>query len=246
MAIVVQCNPKSSVSFEEFLDYLHAKVDGSNRESLLQASEMLIRLSMNQEFLGKCLLETLRHGLQEGFDRASRIFVLAHGKNCIIRALVWEPLPDGVAGNQFFYEIPHDHDFDFLTVCCTEPGLSSEVFQYDNSSIDGVRGEAVSIERQGLITLRKGVAVFFEAGKDIHIQLPPKSLCVTLNIMGRKRVERSPFWFDVNSGQVIDWVDHTNNVRDLVNKAEDVLAAKSASSDVFLATLESLRFERTE
>jgi hypothetical protein len=238
MAIVVQCAPQSDVSFEEFLDYVNRYVDARNRDSLLAASEMLVRLSKNPTFLGEQLSKILQQGLdsEEGFQRTSRIFVLAEGNSFIIRALIWEPVPKGVDGSQFFYHIPHDHDFDFLTVCCSAPGLSSEVYQYDNTQIKGNKGESVSIQYQGLITLRPGTAVLFEAGKDIHVQLPPEEPCVTLNIMGMKHVERSPFWFDVKKGFIVNWVDHTQNVQSLLLNASRVM-----NNPETLAHLERIR-----
>jgi hypothetical protein len=216
MAVVIQCAPESDVSFDEFLEYVQSHVDVRDRDSLLSASEMLIRLSYNSTFLTEHLSKFLREGLDTGFPRSSRIFKLAQGKDFIIRALVWEPVPDGVDGSQFFYLVPHDHDFDFLTVCCSAPGLASEVYRYDNAKIKGEKGERVKIEYQGLITLRPGTAALFEGGKDIHIQLPPDELCITLNIMGPKHVELSPFWFDVEKGCIVDWVDHTQNVQSLL------------------------------
>jgi hypothetical protein len=232
MAIVVQSDAQTPVSFDEFLDYLHAHLNVRDRDSLLSASEMLIRLSRNSAFLAEHLCRILGAGLDDGFRRASRIFKLAEGKDFIIRALVWEPVPKGIHGSQFFYHIAHDHDFDFLTVCCLGPGLSSEVYQYDNTQIQGEKGESVSIEYQGRVTLQPGKAALFEGGKDIHIQLPPDELCITLNIMGPKHVERSPFWFDVEQKRIVDWVDHTQNVQSLLLNASRVLNDSSTVANL--------------
>lgn len=230
MAIVIQCEGSDEVSFEAFLDYVDAHVDTADRDSFLAASDILVRLSRNKRFLALFLENALRaainaHGAN---DRPSRIFVLANTERYVIRALIWEPVSHGADGSQFFYHIPHDHDFDFLTVCCSASGLSSEVYQYDNDRIRGEKGEAVEIRHQGRITLRPGVAVFFEGGKDIHSQLPPEEVCVTINIMGPKRVERSPFWFDVASGNIVDWVDHSENIQKLMVAASKDLSTSPA------------------
>ena len=41
--------------------------------------------------------------------------------------------------------------------------------------------------------------------------------------MGPKHVKRSPFWFDVKKGCIVDWVDHTENVQKLLLNASRLL-----------------------
>ncbi|MEH2539193.1 hypothetical protein V1287_003127 [Bradyrhizobium sp. AZCC 1699] len=223
MATVVFCPEQEACTLEDCVRELHATLDVHSEDSFLRAAGVLRKLANNREFLAKPLIDHLRE-IAEGRTRKrpSRILPLYECSDFTVRALFWEPVPVGVEGSQFFYNIPHDHNFDFLTVNYCGPPLESEVYQYDNQNIRGTPGEMVAIRRQGRIALENGTVVFFRAGHDIHSQLPPDQFCVTLNVLGPHKVDKSPWWFDTERGRIVDWVDHTANAKALLNRAHNI------------------------
>jgi hypothetical protein len=220
MAIVIYCPTSEIIGVDECVDELKSNLDPRSEDSYLQCADTLKKLSNNKQFLGEYLNDLLTQALNgKHFQRSTRIFPFYECESFTLRALIWEPVPEGVNGAQFFYNIPHDHDFDFITVSYFGPPLASQVYQYDNTLISGYPGEPVAIEPQGKLAVEPGTVHFYRAGKDIHTQLAPPSLAVTLNVIGPKRVSRSPWWFDVDQGKIVDWVDHTENAQTLLIRA---------------------------
>ena len=85
--------------------------------------------------------------------------------------------------NAFSYELPHDHNFDFLTLGYFGPGYASDYWEYDFDALDGVIGERAGLRFVERSTLSPGKLMHYRAHLDVHSQLPPESLSVSLNIM---------------------------------------------------------------
>jgi hypothetical protein len=160
-------------------------------ESLLAAAGWLRRLGANREFLAETMLAELeaRHREDEGANGyGPQVIMLSPlGGEFFLRANVW-PSRDEHAfrasgGGTFVYELPHDHDFDFLTYGYFGPGYLSDYYEYDYERVAGAVGESAGlrfVERAGL---EPGRVVHYRAHRDVHSQLPPESLSVSLNVM---------------------------------------------------------------
>lgn len=105
-----------------------------------------------------------------------------------IRANLW-PSPDehmvrASGGASFVYGLPHDHNFDFLTLGYFGPGYWSDYYEVDYAAIAGWRGEPVPslrfVERS---RLEEGKILHYRAHVDVHAQHPADSLSVSLNVM---------------------------------------------------------------
>lgn len=83
----------------------------------------------------------------------------------------------------FLYHVPHDHGFDFLTVGYLGPGYGSDYYEYDGAAVAGASDEPVALRFVERSHLSEGKVLLYRANRDIHAQLPPASLSVSLNIL---------------------------------------------------------------
>ncbi|MGZ8337382.1 MAG: transposase, partial [Allosphingosinicella sp.] len=104
----------------------------------------------------------------------------------------------------FFYYVPHDHNFSFLTVGYLGPGYWSEYFEYDYEKVVGLPGEKVDLRFTGKSRLETGKVMLYRAHRDVHNQLPADEMSVSINIM--EASNRLPFLsqykFDVQKGEI--------------------------------------------
>jgi hypothetical protein len=84
----------------------------------------------------------------------------------------------------FAIGLPHDHNFNFLTLGYFGPGYWSDYYLYDYEEVLGWTGEPVPslrfVERS---RLEQGKLMLYRAHLDVHTQLPADSLSVSLNVM---------------------------------------------------------------
>jgi hypothetical protein len=160
-------------------------------ESLLAAAGWLRRLGANREFLAEKMLAELaaRHREDEGANGyGPQVIMLSPlGGEFFLRANIW-PSRDEHAfrasgGGTFVYELPHDHDFDFLTYGYFGPGYLSDYYEYDYERVAGAVGESAGLRFVERARLEPGSVVHYRAHRDVHSQLPPESLSVSLNVM---------------------------------------------------------------
>jgi hypothetical protein len=160
-------------------------------ESLLAAAGWLRRLGANPEFLAETMLAELaaRHREDEGANGyGPQVIMLSPlGGEFFLRANIW-PSRDEHAfrasgGGTFVYELPHDHDFDFLTYGYFGPGYLSDYYEYDYERVAGAVGERAGLRFVERARLEPGSVVHYRAHRDVHSQLPPESLSVSLNVM---------------------------------------------------------------
>ena len=82
-----------------------------------------------------------------------------------IRANFWPSERDSVfkasGTSPFFYHVPHDHNFSFLTVGYLGPGYWSEYYEYDYDKVVGLPGEKVDLQirREGQARSGQGDAL---------------------------------------------------------------------------------------
>ena len=105
----------------------------------------------------------------------------------LMRANCWPAAADSVVVNSgtdpFFYGRPHDPNFSFLTVGYVGPGYWSDYYEYDYERTVGFIGEKVDLRFVERSRLSEGKVMMYRRHRDVHSQLPPDSLSVSLNIM---------------------------------------------------------------
>jgi hypothetical protein len=221
MPRVVECNEAEPLELGDVIDALNqARFDPEDEESFAAAAPMLKGLAANRRFLGEIALAELKdrcsaQSLGNGYTPQVLMLHRASEKY-FIRANFWPSQSDGIfrssGASPFFYGVPHDHNFSFLTVGYHGPGYWSDYYEYDPRRIAGTVGEKVDlrfIERQ---RLDQGKVMLYRASRDVHNQLPADEMSISLNI-----VEASPrvaftnqYCFDVHQCEIAAILSRTS------------------------------------
>lgn len=192
MPRVIDCIDDTQCTLEECVAGLHE--DGFRpweEESILGGARWLRRLGNNREFLGDMLLDELKRGIkaaEEASDYGPQVVMLSTlGSEFYMRANFWPSADEHMfrasGKSAFSYELPHDHNFDFLTLGYFGPGYSSDYWEYDYDKVAGGVGEKAGLRFIERSTLTPGKLMHYRAHQDVHSQLPPESLSVSINIM---------------------------------------------------------------
>ena len=158
----------------------------------IHAARQLRRLGNDQTFLGDMLISELAQAHREDDGENAYgpqvIMLKPPGDgDYFIRANIW-PSEDEHAmrasgGAAFVYALPHDHNFNFLTLGYFGPGYWSNYYEFDYEDVVGYRGEPAQLRFIERSRLEQGKIQLYRAHIDVHDQIPPDSLSVTLNIM---------------------------------------------------------------
>ena len=165
--------------------------DPLDEGSLFHAAHWLRRLGSNRDFLAERLLAELkdRHRDDSGATAyGPQVIMLSPlGGEFFLRANIWpssdEHLFRASGGDAFVYGMPHDHNFDFLTLGYFGPGYWSDYWEYDYQGVVGAIGEPAGLRFVERARLEPGKLLHYRAHRDVHSQLPPDALSVSLNVM---------------------------------------------------------------
>lgn len=201
------------------LDDLVAALDAepgdlADEERLASFGPLLARLGRNRDFLAGLAIDELkaRHRIDStvgGYGAQVLMLRPANGRY-VLRANFWPAENDSVVRASgtapFFYHHAHDHNFSFLTVGYAGPGYWSDYYEYDIDSVVGVPGERVDLRFVGRARLDRGKVLLYRARRDVHVQLPPDSFSVSLNILAADpaQVWRDQFRFDIGAGTIAE------------------------------------------
>jgi len=175
--------------------------DARDKASVDHAAMWLQRLGNNGDFLGDLMLDELRDRRRDqslGSAYGAQSIMLSKAQSgFFLRANIWPSQHDHVyranGSASFIYDVPHDHNFDFLTVGYFGPGYSSDYYEYDYEAVSGFCGEKAGLRFVERSTLSPGKLMLYRAHLDVHSQLPPTSLSVSLNVMG---IDAAQGWHD--------------------------------------------------
>jgi len=187
-------------------------------ESVNAAALVLRRLGNNRDFLGDIILDELKARNSDAPDDNAygpqAIMLGRAGTDCLLRANLWpspaEPMMRASGSAAFVYGLPHDHNFDFLTVGYFGPGYWSEYYEADYEAIAGYTGEPVSLKYAGKHALSEGKLQFYRAHLDIHAQLPADALSVSVNILhtGGAQGWLDQYRFDLDKSEIAGQLAH--------------------------------------
>ena len=157
------------------------RFDPADEDSFAAAGPLLKRLANNRDFLADIAVAELKDRCtrQSLENRYSSQVIMLHraSEKYFIRANFWPSPRDSVfkaSGNSpFFYHVPHDHNFSFLTVGYLGPGYWSEYYEYDYGEVVGLPGEKVDLRFIEKAQLDPGKVMLYRAHRDVHNQLPP-------------------------------------------------------------------------
>lgn len=205
MPLVIDNPSDEACSLPECCEALGALgFDADDPASTSAAAGWLRRLANNRDFLGDLLVDRLagRGGADIASGYGPQAIVLSRPRgnrpgSAFLRSAIWPSPRDHVfqtsGAASFVYGAPHDHNFDFLTVGYCGPGYASDYYEYDYASVAGYPGEDAGLRFVERATLSPGKLMLYRRHVDVHSQLPPASLSVSLNVM---RLDPAQGWFD--------------------------------------------------
>ena len=213
MARVIVCEQSDAIGLEELVQALNDdSFDPADEESFAAAAPWLKRLANNRNFLAELAVAELKDRCtrQSLENRYSAQVLMLHraSEKFFIRANFWPSERDSVfktsGTSPFFYHMPHDHNFSFLTVGYFGPGYWSDYYEYDYDNVVGLPGEKVDLRFVEKARLEQGKVMLYRAHRDVHDQLPADEMSVSINIM--EASNRLPFLdqyrFDVKKCQI--------------------------------------------
>jgi len=193
MPRIVDCpTSEESIAFGDLIAALNdPSFDPSDEDSFAAAGLLLKRLFNNRAFLAEAATAELkdRCARQSLENRYSSQVLMLHraSDKYFIRANFWPSERDSVLKSSgtspFFYHVPHDHNFSFLTLGYMGPGYWSEYYEYDFEAALGVPGEKVDLRFVEKARLEPGKVMLYRAHRDVHNQLPADEMSVSVNIM---------------------------------------------------------------
>lgn len=182
--------------------------DLQSEDGVEHAAGLLAGLHANREFLVDAALAELKQGcVGQVADNAygAQVLLLHRQEGAFfIRANFWpsmdEPVARASGAAHYAYHLAHDHNFDFLTVGYLGPGYRSDWYEYDHDQVVGISGEPVALRLTERGQLSPGRLLHYRAHRDIHSQLPPPSLSVSLNIVPERpgMLWRDQYVFDLD------------------------------------------------
>ena len=213
MPRLIECDAQAQCSLEECTQAMAETPFDPNDEANLQASAVWLRkLTNNRSFLGDLLIEQVKDryrdpAIESGYGPQAIALSNKVG-GTFLRANIWPSQRDhcfqASGAKTFVYGVPHDHNFSFLTSGYLGPGYYSDYYEYDYASVAGFAGEQVPLRFIERSALHEGKMMLYRAHRDIHSQIPPDSLSVSLNIMhiGPAQGWHDQYGFDLEEGEI--------------------------------------------
>jgi hypothetical protein len=187
-------------------------VDLTDQASIAHCADLLAGLQRNRDFLAGRVIAALKASYAEQLEinrYSAQVFLLHRSpRGFYLRANLWPSQRDAAFAASgpaaFSYGVPHDHNFHFLTTGYFGPGYVSDYYDYDPEAVDGRLGEELAMTFVERSQLSEGKLMLYRAHRDIHSQLPPESLSVSLNIMdeGEHVPWRDQYIVDLDHGTI--------------------------------------------
>lgn len=222
MPRVIDCATEESLELAGLVDMLETGgFDSSDEENFASWGPQLRKLANDRRFLADIMMTELKQRcagqLRDNQYSAPVVLLHAHPRsNFVIRANLWPALNDSVVRHSgpdpFFYGVPHDHNFSFLTVGYLGPGYWSDYYEYDYGTVVGFPGEDVALRFVEKSRLEPGKVMLYRAHRDIHLQLPADAMSVSLNILetSHSSVFRDQYRFDVEGSKIAGIMTRTS------------------------------------
>lgn len=214
MAYKIKESSHNSISLEEFVHFVQTEVNFADEASIVAASRQLFQLHNNRTFLCDRLNQELKEDRFQVKNQYSGESIILHSNpNYLVRAVTWvpeasNPIRRTLERDVNYYGVAHDHSFNLLTIGYFGPGYVTDFYEYDRSKVAGYVGEVVEMTFLERTQLGQGEVLFMRESKDIHIQYPPESLSISLNLMSTNPARAhdiEQFLFDVEKKTIIGY-----------------------------------------
>lgn len=208
------------IGLEEVIAYLDEYgFDPKNEASIANTAYQLKGLYNDRDFLSDILIKELEDRCQkqnESNAYGGQSIILYNQEAIMIRANIWPSKSHYLMRKNgdaaFYFDTPHDHNFDFLTIGYMGPGYRSEYYEYDYEKVIGYKGETVDLKYAETSCLEEGKMLHYRAHKDVHQQLPAESLSVSINIMHQNMVQpwHDQYHFDLSTQKIVKILNHVS------------------------------------
>jgi hypothetical protein len=213
MPRLIDAETSERLELDELVEMLETgDFDSQDEDNFASWGIQLKKLANDRHFLADMMIAELKQRCdgQVRDNQYSAQVVMLHGRSSkfIMRANFWPALKDSVVRHSgtdpFFYGVPHDHNFSFLTVGYLGPGYWSDYYEYDYGEVVGYPGEAVDLRFVEKARLDEGKVMLYRAHRDIHLQLPADAMSVSLNIVetSHSSAFRDQYRFDLASRKI--------------------------------------------
>ena len=221
MPRLIDADTDEKLELAELVEMLETgDFDAQDEDNFASWGIQLKKLANDRSFLADMMIAELKQRC-EGQVRDNLYgpsVVMLHGRSTrfMMRANFWPALNDSVVRHSgpdpFFYGVPHDHNFSFLTVGYLGPGYWSDYYEYDYGSVVGYPGESVNLRFVEKSRLEQGKVMLYRAHRDIHLQLPADAMSVSLNILERSPSSafRDQYHFDLERSQIAGIMTRTS------------------------------------
>lgn len=219
MPVILDPGAGDAIDLAQLIDALgQTRVDVRDEAAFASLGPILARLGRNRDFLGDLAVDALKRryrgdpagaaGQVAGGYGPQVMLLMPPDGRYVVRANFWPARSDQVVRSSgtdaFFYDLPHDHNFPFLTYGYLGPGYWSDYYTFDADAVVGLPGEAAGLCFQGRARLEPNQLMLYRMRRDVHAQLPPDEFSVSLNILG---VDAEQPWvnqhrFDLRSGRI--------------------------------------------
>ena len=192
MPRVIATDDDREIGLGDLIEMLEAgPFDPQDEDCFASFGPALRRLANNRSFLADLVVEELKHRChnqtRDNQYSPQVIMLYGRGRNFALRANFWPAEGDSVLRSSgtgpFFYGVPHDHNFSFLTVGYLGPGYWSEYYEYEYDEVIGFTGEAVDLRFVEKSRLEQGKVMLYRAHRDVHNQLPADETSISINIL---------------------------------------------------------------
>lgn len=148
MALTCPTATDEVIGIPEYLEYVRKNVDLMDLDSIADSAPLFRALLNNSRAITDILNRELKdlESFQGANTYTAQTFMLATAPGFFLRANVWAPpssIPEVAAAEaqNFYYLIPHDHNFTFMTGGYLGSGYRTKIWEYDQSKLEGMRGE---------------------------------------------------------------------------------------------------------
>jgi hypothetical protein len=221
MPRVIECPTDEVLDVAGLVDMLETSgFDPRDEDEFASWGAALKKLANNRTFLADMMIEELKQrcdGQVRGNQYSAQVVMLhTSSQRYFMRANLWPAEADTVVRQSgtdpFFYNVPHDHNFSFLTVGYLGPGYWSDYYEFDYDRVVGFPGEQVDLRFVEKTRLEQGKVMLYRAHKDVHLQLPADSLSVSLNIVetSHSTAFRDQYRFDIDNKTVAGIMTRTS------------------------------------
>ena len=219
MPLVANTDVQEEGELDELIAFMEdQKIDTSSEDDMMATADVLRKISNNKSLVADVALKSIKERFQfdpsqTSYGPQSIMLHLDRRQNFYIRANFWPSQNDHIfkasRAKTFFYHVPHDHNFNFMTVGHIGPGYESNYFEYEYEDVDGYVGENVKLKFVERSSLKEGKVMLYRAYRDVHDQIPGESMSMSINIMENtlRGAFMDQYEFSTESGQIVDLIN---------------------------------------